>query len=418
MTDDLPRVGILHAPYGAASLAEIARAAQSAFRPVILFRREVAVRCPDVVHAAERLFDIQIIPGERVAKACRPLNLDGLTTYHDGELDHVDAIAGELGLSGVATIDQPWDKLVQRQVLADAGLTGIHASAVGSTSDLNSAVNAIGFPAVLKPRRGVSSSGVALIENQADIEWQYQARNRWDGLLLESQLKPGIHPGHPGKLADYVSVETVSTDIHHHIAIVDKLPLRITRRAGCGGADWIHEMGGQVPTCLPDNVRRAVCDYVSRVLTVLGIRWRLTHTEIRLTPDGPELIEVNGRLAGYLAQMLRIGSGTDLVRTAIGLAAGQEPEISQQPLSSAVMLLKPTFPDRAGVVRSAVTAADLLALPCVARVVEVATAGQPRSAARARMATVLLHAATLGELECAAGHVMQAINSLFAPDLG
>jgi hypothetical protein len=47
---------------------------------------------------------------------------------------------------------------------------------------------------------------------------------------------------------------------------------------------------------LPTETLIQLHDRVSRCLIALGVQWRVTHTEVKLTPAGPEVIEVNGRM--------------------------------------------------------------------------------------------------------------------------
>ncbi|MFD4814653.1 hypothetical protein ACFWNS_39505, partial [Streptomyces sp. NPDC058418] len=49
------------------------------------------------------------------------------------------------------------------------------------------------------------------------------------------------------------------------------------------------------------------------------------HTELKLTPGGPRLIELNGRLSGHVNMMAREACGLDLVRVAGLMALGEQP---------------------------------------------------------------------------------------------
>jgi len=57
------------------------------------------------------------------------------------------------------------------------------------------------------------------------------------------------------------------------------------------------------------------------------MRHGVTHVEVKLTPDGPRIIEINGRLGGYVADIVRRARGFDLVRAALTVALGQETDI-------------------------------------------------------------------------------------------
>jgi hypothetical protein len=57
----------------------------------------------------------------------------------------------------------------------------------------------------------------------------------------------------------------------------------------------------------------------------LGVRHGIVHTEIKLTPAGPRVVEVNGRAGGPVPDLLRRAAGFDLVRTGLRLALGIPP---------------------------------------------------------------------------------------------
>ena len=48
------------------------------------------------------------------------------------------------------------------------------------------------------------------------------------------------------------------------------------------------------------------------------------HTELKLTPAGPRIIEVNGRLGGYVHDVLKRACGLNMIRLAAGVALGRQ----------------------------------------------------------------------------------------------
>jgi biotin carboxylase len=55
----------------------------------------------------------------------------------------------------------------------------------------------------------------------------------------------------------------------------------------------------------------------------LGVRVGFLHTEIKLTPDGPRVIEVNGRLGGDIPDMMTHAAGVDLLSMSKRVALGE-----------------------------------------------------------------------------------------------
>src|SRR5215204_499004 len=210
------RVGVLYAPHGAASLRDIYIAASGICDVVIVIRRQVAQAHPKVVAAAQMVFDEVVIWDDGAPLG--NLELAGFTTFHDTELDAVDRELVALGLPGVGRYERPWDKLVQRTRLNAAGASRLPIAAVSSPMEFHDALTMVGRPAVLKPRRGASGSGIALIETLQDVAHQLEHRTVWNDLLLEKMLDPGRHPSSVAWLGDFVSVETENVGTHrrHH----------------------------------------------------------------------------------------------------------------------------------------------------------------------------------------------------------
>ncbi len=412
-----PRVAVLHQPFGAASLHDLRRAAAGVCQPVLVLTERTAGAHPDLRRAAEALFPVAVAAHGDVLAAVRPWAVQGVTTFHDQLLEQTAVVAAGLGLPGMPTA-HAWDKLVQRQLLAGAGLTRARALPVDGAEDLRRGVAALGLPLVLKPRRGVGGEGVALLHTADDVDYQCARRRQGAQRVLETMLPPGRHPA-GDRLADFVSVETVHADgAHRHVAVFDKREVTVLRHAGADGADLVTVSGDVLPTRLPGPDLDALLRYTSDCMRALDVRWRVTHTEIKLTPHGPDVIEVNGRMGGHLNRLLRLVGGPDLARAALTAALGHDTGPAQpwQATGYAAGLF-PSFPRRDGVVRSRVTAADLRSLPGVRGIDEVAQAGRPTADTGHRMVNLTLTAADATELDERIHQTTAAVERLFGADL-
>lgn len=420
---DLPLLGVLHQPYGPVALREIYQAASGLCQPVVMLRQPVAEAYPDLVEIARTLFGVHILPAVRpagsVADAVAGLGLCGVTTFHDAELELAEEFARALRLPGVGRLASPWDKLNQRQAFARAGLSRLRAAAVDSAATFLDAVRVVGLPAVLKPRRATGGAGVTFIRDAGDVSFQQRRRTAWTGLLLETLISASVHPSGVSWLADYVSVETVNAGTtRSHVAIFDKTPVNVTPRAGADGSDIVAETGDITPSRLPPDVRDLALMRTSAALDALDVRWRVTHTELRVTPTEVEVIEVNGRVGGYQTRLLRPLGGPDLVRAALTVALGRVPD-SAEPVDAGrgyMYGLYLPFPRRDGVVASQVTRADLRSLPGVVGVDGMASFGEPRRDSRFVAADLTVRASSDDEMDARAAAVVRGIAQLYAAD--
>jgi len=89
-----------------------------------------------------------------------------------------------------------------------------------------------------------------------------------------------------------------------------------------------------MPADLSEAERRGVCTVATDAIGALGVESGCLHTEIKLTPDGPRLIEVNGRLGGGIPQMLGRLTDLDLFDVACRIALGERlPDETVRPTS-------------------------------------------------------------------------------------
>ncbi|WP_327178629.1 ATP-grasp domain-containing protein [Streptomyces sp. NBC_01335] len=418
----LPRLGICHAPDGAANLREVFRAARDLCVPVILVDARVAAAHPDLVALASRILECHVLPEsdvpEAVADLVTGLGLAGVTTFHDDELERADALDRLVRRAPAPAVAAPWDKLVQRQVLHAAGLSAVRAEAVDSPEELHRAYAALGGSCVLKPRRAAGGRGIAFLDGWDDIAAHVAARRVWDGMLLETRIPAAPHPSGTPWLGSLISVETVSAGSRRvHLGVLDKLPVAVGRHEGPDGTDAVNVQGDILPSALPAGLLDRARELTGRVLDALEVRDRVTHTELLLTPAGLEVMEVNGRLAGHTARLFRLVGAPDPVRTALAAALGGEPNTTAAPEGTAAGLF-PTFRDRTGTVRTQLRPRDLRELPGVQAVDELARDGEEKAALQYRMANLTVRADDRPGLDHAVTRVLATLTEGFADPAG
>ena len=189
------------------------------------------------------------------------------------------------------------------------------------------------FPAVLKPRRGEGSRDTFEITSFDDLRGRYTSLLTSDGRLgrefvLEEYIADAdtdiVGPGFGG----YVSVESVVVEGRIiHLAVTGRMPL----------AEPFRESGLFIPSTLDDAAQTSVLDVAARAAEALGIERGCLHTEIKLTPAGPVVIEVNGRMGGILPEMLEPAFGLRIVPVAFRVALGERVEIEEMPASDGVV---------------------------------------------------------------------------------
>ncbi|MGW2640697.1 ATP-binding protein [Streptomyces sp. NPDC001348] len=244
-----------------------------------------------------------------------------VVTFSERRLDTTAALVARLGLPGHTrdTVRLLTDKHAQRRRLAERGVDRVRTRLLRSPADWAAAVAEVGLPAVLKPVRGEGSRSTHLVHDAAAgaalahrLLAVAPGQGGEEGLVLEEYLAgTGREP-----FGDHVSVESAVVDGHvTHWAVTGKFPL----------APPFRETGHFWPAPLAADERAAVLELAGRAVRALDIRTGITHTELKLTPDGPRVIEVNGRLGAYQSGLALRAGGPDPIALAGRVALGDDP---------------------------------------------------------------------------------------------
>lgn len=249
------------------------------------------------------------------------LGFDGVITSCDYYLPMAARIAARLNLPGPtpAAVENACRKDATRRVLAEAGVPGPRFAVCGDHAQAVRAARELGLPLVLKPVDLCAGMFVRRVDDEAGLAEAHHAltgfpvnargQRRAPVVLLEEFL-PGPE----------VSVETVTfagrTEV---VGVTDKTT---------GGEPAFVETGHMFPAALGDADDRAARETAVRAVDALGLDSVVAHTEIKLTPDGPRVVEVNPRPAGNrITELVRHVTGIDLAVACVDVALGRAPDL-------------------------------------------------------------------------------------------
>jgi biotin carboxylase len=263
-----------------------------------------------------RVVDVTGMDAEQAAAVVSTVGPDGILTLKDSRMRLTSDLAARLGLpfhsSQVAA--RLTDKYAQRSALRDAGVPVPGFRSVPPADDAEAwreIAASMRFPAVLKPRLDSEAS-----RDTVRVESVQAAREAAAGsgsvLVLEEYLGDRAG-GVRSCFADYVSVESVvSRGRISHIAINGRFP----------PAEPFRESGFFIEAELDQYDRHGALDTATEALQALEIDIGCLHTEIKFTPEGPRVIEINGRIGGGVPEMLADLGDAALLRDAMEIALG------------------------------------------------------------------------------------------------
>jgi biotin carboxylase len=313
-----PRIAVMHHPRSFFAMELYEQVGGAADLLWVLSSPERSgLTAPRLLNRLGTVVDIAGMGPDQAAETLGAHGADGIVSFVDEYIEDAAALAQRLGLRyhtpevALSVVD----KRVQRTLVADAGIPGPDFRVVSpgaSKEQVGQLAAEVGYPVVLKPGRGSASRGIRqagsheeLLSVLASAEGDY-----FDGIVEE--LLPDDPTRNP-TFASYVSVESVVSDgMVSHVAVTGRFPL----------ASAFRETGNFIPAAEDACTLDVLTTMAGRTIKALGIRDSVVHTEIKLTPDGPKLIEVNGRLGGRPPFVLLEVSSVNLFQVACAVAAG------------------------------------------------------------------------------------------------
>jgi biotin carboxylase len=232
------------------------------------------------------------------------------------------AIARRLGLPGLNP-DAGWlsrNKYLTRLACEKRGVPAPRFRLVRSAKEALEAVALVGLPCVVKPADETSSTDVVLCmtaEEASDCV----------GMILEKKANTRGQTRFPGVLVEEcligyeVSVETIS---YGGVTTV----LGVTDKMTAAGGRFV-EIGHTFPSSLPASAVSACARTAQLALEAIGFDFGAAHVELKVTQDGPKLVEINARPAGgRIPDLVELVTGVSAVRETVRLALGEPPQLS------------------------------------------------------------------------------------------
>ncbi|MEU0031191.1 ATP-grasp domain-containing protein [Streptomyces sp. NPDC006335] len=270
----------------------------------------------DLSSRAARIIEVPSLARGQLADRLRgrlgPTPVDGVIGRDEVYPFAVAELARDLGLphESLATARILGDKAAVRARLTEHGVGSLAWRVAGTEDEGLAAVDEIGLPVVVKPTAGGWSVGVTIAWSRAEA-----AR-----ALSEVLAVPAGRDGGPPRalVESYAVGRHVSAELLVQgervvlLGFAERLPAPPGQAA---------ELGGHFPARVEQEA--AARAFVLDAVRALGIRASAVHAELLLTPTGPELIELNARVAGHVVtRQMSLALGRSLTRDLVALAVG------------------------------------------------------------------------------------------------
>ncbi|MEU8264755.1 ATP-grasp domain-containing protein [Micromonospora sp. NPDC048999] len=220
------------------------------------------------------------------------------------------------------------DKAAMRQRLHTVGVRTVAAEPLTDKASLADFGTRFGYPFVVKPTNGTAGFGVMTVASADDVSrvWRQVMR-------LRSPDQPpaaGLYLMHDFLMEEYahgpeISVETFSFGGRHVVVAMTEKTVDEASRT---------ELGHAMPARLDPSVGQDVTVAVTEFLDAMELTDGPSHTEVRLDPRGPLVIESHNRVGGGLIHdLVRATYGIDLEELALAWAVGLGDEMTVPPVA-------------------------------------------------------------------------------------
>jgi biotin carboxylase len=314
---------------------------------------------------------VDTLDAEAVIAAARELaeteTISGLVCFDEARIEATAVVAAALGLptTPADAIAKCRDKHLTRQALDAAGVPQARSVAVRSPEQAAEVAERFGYPVVLKPRNLAASFGVRRVDSPEEVAVAYQKARGVTLPEAPAYYEDGV------LVEEYLSGPEISIDSACFDGQV--APLAIAHKES-GFPPAFEEVGHVVDAGDPLYGDPELTEIVTAAHRALGFHTGMTHLELKRTPEGFKVIELNGRLGGDLIPYLgQLATGIDLSLAAAAIACGRRPDL--EPTVRRVAATRFCYPEREQIV-DAVGIDRTLLPPEIERAIVLAEPGQ------------------------------------------
>lgn len=266
---------------------------------------------------ADARYVVDILDAAAVEHVARVERVSGVMTLcTDAPVRTVAAVAAALDLSALSpeAATNATDKRFMRKALKAHGAAIPRFLEVDTLEAALAAAVEVGYPLALKVARSSGSRGVYRVNTQDELARCFLQARKYqphDNLLLEEWMTGAE-----------VSVEGACCDKQVHVVqVTDKLLFPGTFPVEAG-----HTQPSRLPAATVAQIRATT----ETGVRALGLTDCAFHAELKITDDGPKIVEIGARLGGdrIATHLTPLSTGVNMVRAAIQIAMGETPDLA------------------------------------------------------------------------------------------
>lgn len=218
-------------------------------------------------------------------------------------------------LYDLVNLSPPWgdqanlalrDKAIAREILRKQHFNVPVCAKINQSSDLKLAAKKVSFPSVFKPTKFGGSIHVSKVHNLKELEAAYHAMNK------DAWTELGNEIGDQAILESYLSGPEYSVEgfVNNDRTIVVTITEKLLSKE-----PYFVEVGHITPASVDLYTQTLIEQYIAQVIHALGVHFGAFHSEVKLTCEGPVLIEIAGRPAGdHICDLIELATGINFYK--------------------------------------------------------------------------------------------------------
>ncbi|WP_337024729.1 MULTISPECIES: ATP-grasp domain-containing protein [unclassified Pantoea] len=254
-------------------------------------------------------------------------NVIGAFSWTDLELGFIARVNQALELPGLTpeSVRTIRSKFLTRQAVSSIEGVSPRFHKISTLDELHTAMDKLGYPAVVKPTGGNGSKGIFILKSEQDLALAISN--------LHSLVSAGNDPifnkhGDEFIVEEYIQGQEVSVEVLVHRGIVDIIG--ITDKSTT--SPFPFESQHVFPSAASDQAKLDVQRKIVAIIQATGCDNCTLHIEGKIENNKFTLIEINGRPGGgYITtHLVPRSTGVDHVANIIKVATGGVPDLKSQ----------------------------------------------------------------------------------------
>lgn len=275
--------------------------------------------------------NVSIVDREAVLAAARELEIDGIMSFAvDPGVNTAAYVAEQMGLPFAGSFEAVnilQNKDLFRRFLADNGFNVPASGGYSTLEEAEADLTRFKFPVIVKPTDSAGSKGVTRVDTPADLPAAFAH-------ALEHSIKGRVI------VEEFIEKQGCSSDCDC-FSVDGRLVAAYfnAQRFDPHAPNPYTPSAYTWPATFTPAQQAELTAEVQRLITLLGLTTGIYNVETRVAPDGRAYImEVSPRGGGNrLAEVVRMGGGSDMITAAVRAAVGLDPQFEFKPLTTFMM---------------------------------------------------------------------------------